>query len=135
MSVQLTRQAIDLGIVTTNGPAMLSFYRDVLGLKYLREMAMPDGGGVMHQMACGDSLIKLIVKEETPMQAPRGGVDGAAGYRYWTMSVSNLTPLLASCAAHGHKIVINERELRPGVRMGLVEDPDGNCVEFLAIGH
>lgn len=133
MGVQLTRQAIDLGIVTTNGPAMLSFYRDVLGLKYLREMAMSDGG-VMHQMACGDSLIKLIVKEETPVPTPQGGIHGAAGYRYWTMSVSNLAPLLEGCATHGHKIVVNERELRPGVRMGMVEDPDGNWVEFLAIG-
>lgn len=134
MGVQLTRQAIDLGIVTTNGPAMLAFYRDVLGLKYLRDMAMP-GGGVMHQMACGDSLIKLIVLERTPVPTPQGGIQGAAGYRYWTMSVSNLTPLLESCATHGHKIVVKERELRPGVRMGMVEDPDGNWVEFLAIGH
>nr|MBF0685518.1 VOC family protein [Pseudomonas sp.] len=47
MSIELTKQAIDLGIVTTNGPAMLAFYRDVLGLKYLREMPMPIGSGVM----------------------------------------------------------------------------------------
>lgn len=133
MPVHLTRQAIDLAIVTTNGPAMLAFYRDVVGLKYLRELVMQNGVGVMHQMACGDSIIKLIVVDQTPMATPQGGIQGAAGYRYWTMSVSNLTSLLESCAARGHKIVAGEQETRPGVRIGMVEDPDGNWVEFLAI--
>lgn len=133
MAVHLTRQAIDLAIVTTNGPAMLAFYLDVVGLKYLRELVMPNGVGVMHQMACGDSIIKLIVVEQTPVAAPQGGIRGAAGYRYWTLSVSNLTSLLDACTVRGHKIVSKEQELRPGVRIGMVEDPDGNWVEFLAI--
>jgi catechol 2,3-dioxygenase-like lactoylglutathione lyase family enzyme len=133
MAVHLTRQAIDLAIVTTNGPAMLAFYRDVVGLKYLRELVMQNGVGVMHQMACGDSIIKLIVVDDTPVAAPQGGIQGAAGYRYWTMSVSNLTSLLETCAARGHKIVVKEHEMRPGVHVGMVEDPDGNWVEFLAI--
>jgi catechol 2,3-dioxygenase-like lactoylglutathione lyase family enzyme len=134
MGVHLTRQAIDLAIVTTNGPAMLAFYVDVVGLKYLRELVIPNGVGVMHQMACGDSIIKLIVVDDTPVPTPRGGVRGAAGYRYWTLSVSNLTTLLEACAARGHKIVTAEREVRPGVRIGMVEDPDGNWLEFLSIG-
>ena len=134
MGVHLTRQAIDLCIVTTNGPAMLAFYRDVVGLKYLRELVMQNNLGVMHQLACGDSIIKLVVVEETPMPAPRGGIRGAAGYRYWTMSVGNVKSLLDNCAARGHKIVVPEQEMRPGVRIGMVEDPDGNWLEFLAIG-
>ena len=133
MAVHLTRQAIDLAIVTTNGPAMLAFYRDVVGLTYLRELVMANGVGVMHQMACGDSIIKLIVVDKTPAPAPPGGIQGGAGYRYWTMSVSSLTSLLETCTARGHKIVVKEQEMRPGVHVGMVEDPDGNWVEFLAI--
>ena len=64
MGIELKKAAIDLGIVTTNGAAMLAFYRDTLGLTYLREMPMP-GGGVMHQLGCGDSVIKLVVLEST----------------------------------------------------------------------
>jgi len=26
-----------------------------------------------------------------------------------------------------------ETEIRPGVKIGIVEDPDGNCVEFLQV--
>jgi len=133
MGVQLTKQAIDLGIVTANGPAMLAFYRDVLGFKYLREMPMPGGSGLMHQMLCGDSMIKLVVLDKLPVQAAPGGIQGGSGYRYWTITVSNIAELLQACADRGHKVVMKERELRPGVKIAMVEDPDGNWVEFLAL--
>jgi catechol 2,3-dioxygenase-like lactoylglutathione lyase family enzyme len=134
VGVELKKAAIDLGIVTTNGPAMLAFYRDTLGLKYLREMQMPGGGGLMHQLGCGDTVIKLIVLESTSAQAAPGGIQGATGLRYLTMTVGNITEMMETCAAQGHRLVVKERDLRPGVRFGIVADPDGNWVEFLAIG-
>jgi len=133
MGVQLKKQAIDLGIVTTNGPAMLAFYRDVIGLAYLREMPMPGGAGVMHQLMCGDSMVKLVVADSTPDVAPKGGIQGATGYRYWTITIDNLADVLAKVEAAGHKIVVKARELRPGVQIGIVADPDGNWVEFLSV--
>lgn len=135
MGVAVAKQSIDLGIVTTNGDAMVAFYRDVLGLKYLRQMPMPIGkGGVMHQLACGESVIKLVVLPEVPAKPAGGGIPGAAGYRYWTITVSNLAEMLASCAAAGAKVAVRETEIRPGVKIGIVEDPDGNQVEFLQLG-
>lgn len=133
MGVQLKKQAIDIGIVTTNGASMLPFYRDVLGLQYLREMPMPGGAGVMHQLMCGDSMFKLVVAESTPEVAPRGGIQGATGFRYLTITISNLAQVLADAEAAGHKVVVKERELRPGVKIGIVADPDGNWVEFLSV--
>lgn len=133
MGMQLTKQSIDLGIVTTNGPAMLGFYRDTLGLAVVREMPMPGGNGVMHQMPCGQSVVKLVVLESTPAQAVPGGIQGATGYRYFTISVSNLAEMLQTCADAGHKVLMKEREIRPGVRIGMVADPDGNWVEFLTV--
>jgi catechol 2,3-dioxygenase-like lactoylglutathione lyase family enzyme len=132
VTVELTKQAIDLGLVTTHGQAMLAFYRDLLGLKLLREMPMPGGKGAMHQLACGNSLVKLVVLPSVPASAPPGGIQGASGLRYFTLSVSNIGEMMQACAAAGHKVVVAERELRPGVRIGIVEDPDGNWVEFLA---
>ncbi len=78
MGVALAKPSIDLGIVTTNGEPMLAFYRDLLGLKYLREMPMPGGNGVMHQMACGDSVVKLVVLPAVPATAAPGGIQGKA---------------------------------------------------------
>ena len=134
MGIALTKQSIDLGIVTTNGPAMLPFYRDVLGLKFEREMAMPLGGGVMHRFLCGDSVIKLVVMPAVQAPAAPGGIQGAAGYRYWTMTVSNLTEMVQACANAGAPVLVPETEIRPGVRIAIVSDPDGNWVEFLSMG-
>jgi catechol 2,3-dioxygenase-like lactoylglutathione lyase family enzyme len=133
MGVQLKKQAVDLGIVTTNGPAMLAFYKDVLGLKHQGDMAMPGGVGTMHRLLCGDSLIKLVVLPAVPAAAAPGGIGGGAGYRYWTITVTNLTEMVQACTAAGAPLVWPERELRPGVRIAMVADPDGNWVEFLAL--
>ena len=134
MGMTLSKQAIDLGIVTTNGGPMLAFYRDVLGLTLQGEMPMPGGVGVMHRLLCGDSLVKLVVLPAVPAPAAPGGIQGAAGYRYWTITISNLGETVAACQAAGAKVVMGAREIRPGVRIAIVADPDGNWVEFLALG-
>ena len=66
MTVRLTKTAIDLGIVVKNGPAALAFYKDLLGFKHEGDMPMP-GGGTMHRLLCGDSLIKIVVPDNTTM--------------------------------------------------------------------
>ena len=131
MGVQLTKDSIDLGIVTSDADRALAFYRDTLGLEVEGEMPMP-GGGVMHRLRCGTSLIKIVVNGRQPAAtSPPGGIGGATGYRYWTMSVSNLDEISKRCSDAGYKLVIPPTEIRPGIRIAMVEDPDGNWVEFL----
>jgi predicted enzyme related to lactoylglutathione lyase len=36
-----------------------------------------------------------------------------------------------ACAAGGYKVAVGVREFRPGTTIAIVEDPDGNWVEFL----
>lgn len=133
MAAQLTKKALDLGIITTNGPAMLAFYRDLLGLPFLREMPMP-GGGLMHQLACGESVLKVVVVEKVAAKAAPGGIPGANGFRYVTLTVSNLEQVVKECSDAGHQVVVQPRDLRPGIRLAIVADPDGNWVEFLSVG-
>jgi catechol 2,3-dioxygenase-like lactoylglutathione lyase family enzyme len=133
MVIELKKQAIDLGLVTTRGELMLAFYRDLLGLKLVREMPMPGGQGQMFQLACGESLVKLVVLPAVPAKAAPGGIQGAAGLRYFTITVGNISDVMQACADASRKVVVPEREIRPGVRIGIVEDPDGNWVEFLAM--
>jgi catechol 2,3-dioxygenase-like lactoylglutathione lyase family enzyme len=134
MGVKIAKSAVDLGIVTSNGEAMLAFYRDVLGLMYVQQNPMPGGRpGVMHRMMCGESMIKLIVMPQLPAKAPPGGIRGASGYRYWTITVTNISEIVVACTAAGIKIERQETEIRPGVRIAIVEDPDGNLVEFLSM--
>lgn len=136
MGVQVKKDAIDLGIVTTNGPAMLAFYRDVLGFRHEGDMEMAAVGiKVMHRLWFGSSLIKIVVPVEAPKaKAAPGGIPGATGYRYWTMTISNLDQVLNEVRGAGHTIVRDKTEIRPGVTIAIVEDPDGNWVEFIQPG-
>jgi catechol 2,3-dioxygenase-like lactoylglutathione lyase family enzyme len=131
VGVSLTKDSIDLGIVVSDATAALGFYRDLLGFESDGEMPMP-GGGTMHRLRCGTSVIKLVSPGAAPAaKAPPGGIAGAYGYRYWTISVSNITEITAACAAAGVTVVMPVREFRPGLTIAIVEDPDGNWVEFL----
>ena len=134
MTIALTKDSIDIGIVVKDAEAALGFYRDTLGFEDTGSMAMPGGGGTMYRLLCGTTLVKLVAPEaELPAAAPPGGIQGAYGYRYWTISISNLDEVTDRCAAAGRKVVISPREIRPGVRISMVEDPDGNWVEFLEV--
>ena len=131
MTIALTKDSIDLGIVTRNPEQMLAFYRDTLGFDHQGEMPMP-GGGSMQRLMCGTSLIKIVTPGNlADADAIPGGIAGATGYRYWTISVSNLDALTEACAAAGSRVPVRPTEIRPGIRIAIVEDPDGNWVEFL----
>src|SRR5689334_2616116 len=105
MGVQLTKDSIDLGIVTTAPEPMVAFYRDVLGFEDLGEMPMP--GGAMHRLRCGTSDVKIVApRNAPPAAAAPGGIQGATGYRYWTISVANLEDLVAACEGAGRKVVV-----------------------------
>jgi predicted enzyme related to lactoylglutathione lyase len=47
------------------------------------------------------------------------------------MTIHNLDEVLSAVQAAGQKIVRQRTEVRPGVVIGMVEDPDGNWVEFI----
>jgi catechol 2,3-dioxygenase-like lactoylglutathione lyase family enzyme len=133
MTVSLTKDSIDIGIVVKDAAAALAFYRDTLGFVDTGSMAMP-GGATMHRLLCGTTLVKLVAPgADLPASAPPNGIQGAYGYRYWTISVSNLDEITEQCAAAGRKVVIEAREIRPGVRISMVEDPEGNWLEFLEV--
>jgi glyoxylase I family protein len=133
VGVELTKEGVDLGIVTANPEAMVAFYRDLLGFEQEPDTPFPaPGGGVMHRLWCGRSLIKIVAPTQAPAARPAaGGPTGALGYRYWTISVSNIEEITSACKAAGRVVRMPVTEIRPGVSISMVEDPDGNWVEFL----
>jgi glyoxylase I family protein len=129
--VALTKDSIDLGIVVTDADAALEFYRDVLGLELVSEMRIPDGGTV-YRLNCGTSQVKLIKRDVLPPAfATKGGIPAATGIRYFTISVSNIEEVTDACSAAGYTVIWPVRQSRPGWSVSMVEDPDGNLVEFL----
>ena len=133
MTAELTKDSIDIGIVITDIAQSIAFYRDVLGFDQAGELAVP--GGTMYRLMCGTSAIKLVLPAQAPPAiAPPGGIQGATGYRYFTISVSNIEELVADCSAAGHTVAVPVTMLRPGLTIAIVEDPDGNWVEFVQMG-
>jgi hypothetical protein len=48
--------------------------------------------------------------------------------------VGNLKEVTKSCEDSGYTVQIQPVSIRDGVTISIVEDPDGNLVEFLQIG-
>ena len=131
MPAELTVPALDLGVVTADAPRLLAFYRDTLGLAPDGEIPFP-GLGVLHRLRCGRSTLKILALERAPAaRAARGGFSAATGFRYCTLHVADLDAVVAACRAGGHAIPVDVRPLRPGVRVAMVEDPDGNTIELM----
>ena len=130
MALEVGKESIDIGIVVRDLDAALKFYRDTLGLEYAAEM--PAGGGRMHRLMCGTTVVKIVIRDEVPEKADNpGGPRGASGIRYWTITVKDLEAMTETCLAAGYTVAVEPRDVRPGVRISMIEDPDGNWVEFL----
>ena len=132
MGRTIAKPGLDLGIVTNNGDAMLEFYRDVVGLEFEATMKLEAIGiARMDRLRCNDSVLKLVTPIADVPSGPGGGVDGSTGMRYCTIAVDDIAAAVADCEAAGSPIVWPMREIRPGVTIAMVEDPDGNWVEFI----
>ena len=122
------KNAVDIGVLVSDIKKSLEFYRDLLGLQFIGER--PVWYGVIHRLRFGHSDFKLVLPKE---QLGKGaiGLERQLGYRYITFEVQNLSEICTQLREKGIKFYVEEREPMPGVRFAMVEDPDGNIVEFL----
>lgn len=129
------KASADIGFCIRDSAATLAFYRDTIGLEHVMDMPLPpgvSGAGVMHRLAWGTTTLKFLRLDNVPDSVnPSGGPRSATGIRYLTLWVTNLDELLGSCRSKGYRVLVEANTIRPGVRIGFVEDPDGVWVEFL----
>jgi glyoxylase I family protein len=131
MPMDPAKNALDVGIIVSDIEASLAFYRDRLGLEKVQEV--PLWFGTMHRLAFGDSFVKLVdPKEAVPAGTP--GLHSVLGFRYITFQVANIDALCAELTAGGVNFVVEKNEFMPGVTIAMVNDPDGNIVEFVQRG-
>ena len=122
------KNSLDLGIVVSDIKASLNFYQNTLGLEFVG--ITPVWFGTMHRLRFGTSDFKLIEPKTVP---PKGaiGLEKQVGFRYVTFVVKNLSELCAELKGKGIEFTVTDKEVRPGVRIAMVKDPDGNIVEFV----
>lgn len=122
------KNSLDLGIIVSDIEASLNFYQHILGLEFVG--TVPLWFGTMHRLRFGTSDFKLIAPKTIP---PSGviGLDKQLGFRYVTFVIENLSAFCSELQEKGIEFTIPEKEIRPGVRIAMVKDPDGNIVEFV----
>ncbi len=122
------KDSMDLGILASDIKASLNFYQNILGLEFVG--ISPVWFGTMHRLRFGTSDFKLIEPKTVP---PKGaiGLEKQVGFRYVTFVIKNLSELCAELKAKGIEFTVPEKEVRPGTRIAMVKDPDGNIVEFV----
>jgi glyoxylase I family protein len=128
MVMNATVPALSLGVLVGDIDASLHFYRDVLGLEKVAEVALPFGK--MHRLMFGKSAIKLVEAKKS-IGAGAIGIEASLGFRYITFEVSNVAEVDAACAAAGLPVELPLQELLPGLMVLMLRDPDGNIVEIL----
>jgi catechol 2,3-dioxygenase-like lactoylglutathione lyase family enzyme len=122
------KNSLDLGILVSDITASLEFYRDILGLEYVGER--PVWFGTMHRLRFGSSDFKITQPNTMPPKGPIG-LESQLGFRYVTFVIQDLTGLCNELQSKGIEFFLPEKEIRPGVRIAMVKDPDGNIVEFV----
>jgi Lactoylglutathione lyase and related lyases len=122
------KNSLDMGVIVSDIKASLNFYQNILGLEFVG--TVPLWFGTMHRLRFGTSDFKLVEPKVVP---PRGaiGLENQLGFRYLTFIIENLSDLCDDLQKRGIEFTLPEKEIRPGVRIAMVKDPDGNIVEFV----
>ena len=122
------KNSLDMGVIVSDIKASLNFYQNILGLEFVG--IVPLWFGTMHRLRFGTSDFKLVEPKAVP---PRGamGLENQLGFRYVTFVIENLSELCHDLQKRGIEFTLPEKEIRPGVRIAMVKDPDGNIVEFV----
>jgi catechol 2,3-dioxygenase-like lactoylglutathione lyase family enzyme len=133
MAAKLTKPALDVGLVTSNAPLALQFYRDLLGFTEDGEVRFP-GLGLIRRLRCGESIFRILEMERAPAAtASTAGFAAQTGLRYITLTVSNLQEIVDAASAAGFPVPVPPRTLCPGVSVAQIEDGQGTAVELMQI--
>jgi len=126
---RMAKPALDVGLVTADAEPLLAFYAGVVGFDRLEPIELP-GIGTIHKLACGESVLRVMVPVERPAPDTSASFSATAGIRYLTLEVDDLDAAAAAVEALGGSITLAPFELRPGRRVSQVADPDGNMIEL-----
>lgn len=131
MPLKPAKDSVDVGIFVSDIKKSLAFYQGILGLEKTEELQT--GFGTLHRLRYGTSDVKLMDPKQVP---PAGtiGLEKQLGIRYLTFVIRDLSGLCATLKEKGVEFTIPETQIRPGTRIAMVKDPDGNILEFVERG-
>lgn len=129
MGTRMAKPALDVGLITADAAPLVDFYREVVGFEQQDPLTIPNIGTI-HKLACGESILRIMVPTKPPERDPSGSFSARTGIRYLTLEVVDIEKAVAAVRACGGRIDLEPFELRPGRRVAQVADPDGNMIEL-----
>ena len=123
----MTLQRLETGIVSVDR-ALVDFYAEVFDLEPVEPDVYPTG--TLHRLAIPGGFLKVFVPSAPPAPGPAAERwTDIIGIRYFTARVDDLDRVVERATSRGGTLVMPAFELRPGVRLAIVTDPDGNTIE------
>ena len=124
--------SLEVGIVVKDADLMGDFYEHAVGLRRVDDLE--SSGVTMRRYAAGDGVVKLVSMPSPPSGSnpPQGMLGDASGLRYLSVRVDDLDAALARIETSGCAVPIPAMEFAPGVRVAIVEDPEGTWLELVA---
>ena len=129
MGAKMAKPALDVGLVTANAQPLLDFYVGIAGFEILEPLVLPNIGTI-HKLACGESILRVMVPVDAPEADDSTSFSAMAGIRYLTLEVDDIDAAAAAVERLGGSITLAPFELRPGRRVSQIADPDGNMIEL-----
>jgi catechol 2,3-dioxygenase-like lactoylglutathione lyase family enzyme len=124
----VTLQRLETGIVSTDR-ALVDFYAEVFGLEPVEPDVYPTG--TLHRLVLPGGFLKVFVPNDLPAPGPATERwTDITGIRYFTARVDDLDDVVDRALTRGGALFMPAFELRPGVRLAIVTDPDGNTIEI-----
>jgi catechol 2,3-dioxygenase-like lactoylglutathione lyase family enzyme len=125
----MTVRSVDIGFVSTDR-SLVDFLAAVFELSELDPLEFPQG--TVYRLAGPGGLVKVMVPATPPRPLVRSDPFHAiAGLRYLTVRVDDLDGVLERATVRGASIALGPLDLRPGVRLAVLTDPDGNAIEVI----
>ena len=128
----MNASGLQVGLVPSDLQRSLMFYRDVLQLPPGDTIPLGEGMA-LHVFKVGDAIVKLL-EQPTPVTAkpaaPRFEMTGIRWFTFY-LDPGDIDTAMQRCEAAGAEIEMPLTEIRPGLRVSLVSDPDGNTVELV----
>jgi uncharacterized glyoxalase superfamily protein PhnB len=126
---------VEAGIVGRDEPALIAFYVQAMRFDVLSRYEFPVG--VVCRLARGEARLKIFFPTEEIAASPDPNAPwfAAGGWRYAALLLDDLAAvdeLSDAMLAAGGRVILAPANHRPGARMAMVTDPEGNAWELLA---
>jgi catechol 2,3-dioxygenase-like lactoylglutathione lyase family enzyme len=134
---------LEIGFCTRDLASAMRFWQGTLGLEEVSRIATSAAAAIRSGIGTADYTVvrlQLPTGERVKIFAPSTPAAAAAvnttplsrvGFAFLTLIVEDLDQVLGMLTAAGFAARQPASELRPGVHVALVDDPDGNVVELV----